>query len=530
MPDSKNADEMKQAADTASTQQQLSARQQRKAEKARKKAEKAQAKAAKKAAKQGPGAEGPQPAETTQHKPSAIPQQEPGQATAGQPDIIEPAEGQGFVPAVVGSTFTPQQLSEEQQATVEKNRKRRRRRSVIAAVLVTLLVLVGVGSAGAYVYLQHLNQNLAGEDEVEAEEVRETLTPMTMGDDPFYMLLVGCDDREGVEGTRADTTILARIDPGNNVVTLISIPRDTAIDIPGYGTQKFNAAYTYEGASGTITAASELCGVQISHYAEVHFEALIDIINYIGGVDVDVPIPIDDVDAGGKLDAGYQHLNGEQAMVFARSRSYASGDFQRTTSQRLLIGAAVEKVMSMSPTELPGLLMQVSQSMITDLSVQELLGLALSFQDEPPLVMYSAIVPSTTSEWDGVSYVVTDTYLLSEMMNVVNEGGDPATIVADDYTVSTSEEATEQGIELIINYGDDTPDEGAYAWNDYNDFVYTYYDSYDSYDYDEEDVDGEYDDEEYGDGGYDDSLYEDDYSYDGYGEDQDYSDGYDEEY
>ena len=115
------------------------------------------------------------------------------------------------------------------------------------------------------------------------------------------------------------------------------------------------------------------------------------------------------MDAGGKVDAGMQHLDGEHAMIFARSRSYTNGDFQRTTSQRLLIQAAVEKVLKMNPTEYPGLIMKVSECMNTDFSVQELLGLAQAFADEPEMKMFSAMVPSTTEEIDGVSYVITDT-------------------------------------------------------------------------------------------------------------------------
>lgn len=491
----------------------LTRREKRRAAKAQKKAQKAAAKqakkdekAARKLARKNPEAAAAAPAAPAV---PTVPFQQPVSADA-------PAdEPQGFVPAVAGSSysqFAPSNIAvdPQQQEAAEANRKRRRRRTTVVAVLVTLLCLVGVGSAGAYLYLQQLNANLAG-DEEEAQEVRESLVPAPVGDEPFYMLLVGCDDREGVDGARADTTILTRIDPGNNQVTLISIPRDTAVDIDGYGTQKFNAAYTYGGPSGTIDAASQLCGVQISHYAEVHFEALINIIDSIGGVDVDVPIPIDDVDAGGKLDAGLQHLNGEQAMIFARSRSYTNGDFQRTTSQRLLIEAAVDRVMNMLPSELPGLLMQVTQSMTTDLSVQELLGLALAFHDEPPLVMYSALVPSTTDNWDGVSYVVTDVALFAQMMEVVNQGGDPASVVPDDYTVTTSEEAQEQGIEVIVNTGDDTPDEGAYGYYDYGYYDYGYY----GYGY--------ADSTDYSDDA------ESDYSY-GYDDDGTYADAYSETY
>ena len=252
--------------------------------------------------------------------------------------------------------------------------------------------------------------------------------------------------------------------------------------------QKFNAAYTFGGPSGTIAAAKELCGVDISHYAEVHFEALIDIIDYIGGVDVDVPIGIDDVDAGGKVEAGMQHLDGEHAMIFARSRSYTNGDFQRTTSQRLLIKAAAEKVLAMDPTEYPGLLMKISESMNTDFSVQELLGLAQAFTDEPEMKMYSALVPSTTDEIDGVSYVITDTDALAKMMAYIDKGKNPAKLEYEDTTVTSSKEAKKEGIETIINYGDEA--EGTY-------------------------VEGAYDN-----GYYDDGYYEEEYYDDGAGEDE----------
>ena len=400
----------------------------------------------------------------------------------------EDAAGAAFVPMGAQTAFEQySRYNEEPVVEPVPKRKKKKGGRIAVAILLVLACLIGAGFAGANMYLNSLNQNLAG-DEQEAEEVKEVLTAAPIEDDPFYMLLIGCDDREGVDGARADTTILARIDPKKNKVTLVSIPRDTAIEIDGYGMQKFNAAYTYGGASGTIEAASNLCGVDISHYAEVHFEALIDIIDYIGGVDVDVPIGIDDVDAGGKVEAGMQHLDGEHAMIFARSRSYETGDFQRTTSQRLLIKAAAEKVLAMDPTEYPGLLMKISECMNTDFSVQELLGLAQAFTDEPELKMYSAMVPSGTADIDGVSYVVVDEALLSEMMELVNKGKNPAKLEYEDNTVKSSKEAEKQGIETIVNYGEEATG-GEY---------------YDPYAYDE---------------GY---YYEDDGSYDESGEEEEY--------
>ena len=365
------------------------------------------------------------------------------------------AAGAAFVPMGAQTAFDQySRYNEDPVIEPAPKRKKKKGGRIAVAILLVLACLIGAGFAGANMYLNSLNQNLAG-DEQEAEEVKEVLKAAPVENKPFYMLLIGCDDREGVDGARADTTILARLDPKKNKVTLISIPRDTAIDIDGYGMQKFNAAYTYGGASGTIEAASKLCGVEISHYAEVHFESLIDIIDYIGGVDVDVPIGIDDVDAGGKVEAGMQHLDGEHAMIFARSRSYETGDFQRTTSQRLLIKAAVDKMLSMDPTEYPGLLMKISECMNTDFSVQELLGLAQAFIDEPELKMYSAMVPSSTADIDGVSYVVADEALLGEMMELVNKGKNPAKLEYEDNTVKSSKEAEKQGIETIVNYGEE---------------------------------------------------------------------------
>jgi len=469
---------------------------QRAAEDAAKQAKKA-AKAADKASRKGGGVVAPAASATAPIASSALkdlPSTMPGEQAAG-----------GYVPvSTVGADQYSRYNTEQLQVRAPKRKKKRG--GVVAAILIVLAIVAGAGFAGANIYLNSLNQNLAGDAET-AEVIEETLTPVSVGDDPFYMLLLGCDDREGVDGARSDTTILARIDPTKNKVTLLSIPRDTAIKLEGRGLDKFNAAYTYGGTAGTIEATKKLCGIEIAHYAEVHFEALIDIIDYIGGVDVDVPIAIDDVDAGGKVDAGMQHLDGEHAMIFARSRSYLTGDFQRTTSQRLLIEAAVQKVLAMNPTEYPGLLMKVSECMTTDLSVQELLGLAQAFTDEPEMKMYSAMVPSTTEEIDGVSYVITDEAAFAEMMKLIDSGKNPAKLNYEDSTVKSSKEAKKEGLELIINYGDDAEGNPQYGYEG-SDSEY----GYDPYAEEGYDDGGGYDDGSYDDGGYeedDEAEYED---------------------
>lgn len=321
----------------------------------------------------------------------------------------------------------------------------RTKKVAIAVVLAVVLVLGGVGGAAALM-LSGIDQSLAGnKTEAEMQEIQDALVPLVSFDKPFYMMLIGSDAREGSdeEGERSDTAILARVDAPNGIVTLLSIPRDTKITIDGYGTQKFNAAYAYNGAAGTIKEASQLCGVDISHYAEINFTKLIELVDVVGGVEVDVPEIIDDPDAGPVvIQPGLQTLDGEAALVFARSRAYADGDFTRTSNQRLLIEALMNKVLSLPATELPALVQRAAACVTTDLKATDFLSLASQLQGAASLTMYSAMVPSGVDMIGGVSYVLADTAGLAKMMKVIDTGGDPNTVVITPETTPSTDSAT----------------------------------------------------------------------------------------
>ena len=312
-----------------------------------------------------------------------------------------------------------------------KKRKGKTPKIVAGALCVVLLLLAGGGTAFA-VYMNSINDALKSDKSKEEQQaIADTLAPVRNYTEPFYMLLIGSDAREGSDedGQRSDTNILVRVDPTNCVVTMLSIPRDTKVEIDGYGTNKFNAAYNFGGAASTIREAGQLCGVDISHYAEVKFGDLIALVDVIGGVEVDVPERIDDPDAGPVvIEAGPQILNGEAALTFARSRAYADGDFTRTSNQRLLIEALVKKVISMPVTDLPGLIQKAAECVATDLSVNQIFDLASQFKDIGKLVVYSGMVPSTTAMIGDVSYVLADKTLLATVMSSVEKGQDPSLV------------------------------------------------------------------------------------------------------
>ncbi len=314
-----------------------------------------------------------------------------------------------------------------------------KRKRLIRSLVSCLLILILAGGAAAAWYLYNLNASLNKKSDAERQELSRVVEKRRNLTEPFYMMLIGSDARDDGEeiGKRSDTNILARIDPTKNTVTLISIPRDTMITTPQGGVKKFNAAYGEGGVAETIREITRLTGIKVSNYAEIDFKNLIKLVDALGGVEVDVPETIDDPDAGPiVIPQGVQTLNGEAALVFARSRAYADGDFTRASNQRVLIQAIVDKILSLPPASLPQLMQEIVNCVSTDLSIVDIISLATQFQSAGTMTMYSAQLPSTTSMVDGVSYVVTDKALMYEMINLIEAGQDPNLLDTADKEVS----------------------------------------------------------------------------------------------
>ena len=311
-------------------------------------------------------------------------------------------------------------------------RKGRWRKKVLAVACSIGAILAC--TAGAFAaYLGGIDSSLAGPASAgEQQAIDDALSAKsTMSfDEPFYILLLGSDERidNPSMGARSDTNILARIDAPAKQITLVSIPRDTAIKLDGYGTVKFNSAMTYQGIPGAITAASKLCGVDIAHYAEVDFDGLSSVVDSIGGVDVEVDSRIDDPKAGDiVIEPGMQHLDGAAALVFARTRHYADGDYTRVRHQRELISAIVQKMRGMPITDLLAALQASASAVHTDMKLADLVALARAMQNtEDDLSVYSATLPSTTGMIGRASYVFADTAGVKHMMAAVDAGDDPA--------------------------------------------------------------------------------------------------------
>lgn len=341
-------------------------------------------------------------------------------------------------------------LADPELVRVRKKRKKHgKAKKIVLIVLAVLVVLcVAVGAAVA-LYMNSISDSMKM-DSQQQSELDSVLTESTV-QEPYYVLLLGSDARETDATSRSDTMILVRIDANVGKATLVSIPRDTKVEIEGHGTQKINAAYAFGGPAGAVQAVENLSGIEISHYAEIHFDELETAVDQLGGIWVDVPVSNNQTgssNTGVELNAGMQRLNGEQALAFARERyGYNEGDFQRAENQRILVQALADTILSLPATELPGAVQSLASCISTDYDINELITLAQTFQQAEHYYFYSAMVPSTTQTIDGVSYTITLEDEWADMMQMVDTGQDPskANVLTKNTQAQTDSEQTDSG-------------------------------------------------------------------------------------
>ena len=327
----------------------------------------------------------------------------------------------------------------------EERRKRSKSSTYRTIGIVVAAVVVAV-AVGAFVFLGNIQQRLSGSL---SQQLHEELTTVEVGQ-PFYMLLLGIDRGEGREqmadyGTdpsayRTDTIILARVDPPARKVTLVSIHRDTAVNMGEHGLQKINAAYPLGGEAYTTQVVSEFAGVPISHYADVDFEGMCSIVDKLGGIEVTVPVDVIDLEyTGAKIYAGTQMINGMQALQLCRARhaydSYGDGDLYRAANQRMIIAAILKKVLAQDPITMVATINDLANFVNTDFAIADLLSLANQFRGmNVEQDIMSGINPTEGQQIEGVWYEICDMNAWKEMMQRVNAGQPPYSSATQDET------------------------------------------------------------------------------------------------
>lgn len=167
---------------------------------------------------------------------------------------------------------------------------------------------------------------------------------------PVFVLVMGNDARPGQTQARGDALHVIGINPAAGRATILNIPRDTWTDVPGRGIDKINAGNYYGGPALEAKAVSELVGVDIAIVLSTGFQGLSAMVDELGGVNVDVPQPMDDKNSGAVFPAGTVRMDGGAALAFSRNRGLPGGDLTRTQDQGILILAGLAKLRGDGPT------------------------------------------------------------------------------------------------------------------------------------------------------------------------------------
>ncbi|HHY99252.1 MAG TPA: LCP family protein [Firmicutes bacterium] len=244
-------------------------------------------------------------------------------------------------------SFGPTDLEPSQRQYLPRNGSRRGRLALVLVMVVSLIVVAG-GISFKRVSQTAIKKAVDLKETFSLEEAFNTKRR------PVNILLLGIDrtyDRDGhpVPGAqRADTIMLLSMNSASKRASLISIPRDTKVDIPGYGTNKINAAHAIGGPELIMKTVEGLIGLPVDGYVETDFQGFVKLIDLVGGVTVNVDRDMKYRDRAGGLNinikAGVRHLNGVQALQFVRFRHDAMGDISRVKRQQELLKAVVTSI------------------------------------------------------------------------------------------------------------------------------------------------------------------------------------------
>lgn len=322
--------------------------------------------------------------------------------------------------------ISAQPQKKEKQA--KKKRKKRRNLSPAAGFLLLFIMLI----SGAWCGYTVMNSILPSNEPYLGDDVDQEML------DNVNLLVLGCDEREGDAVTRADVIMVVTIRPEAKQISIFSIPRDTKVPIDGHGEDKINHSMAFGGIPLIQSTVEDFLQIKIDHTVKVNFDGFINVIDALGGINIDVPCrmykPLEEID----LLPGYQTLYGSEALAFVRWRGDGTGDYGRIERQQQFLSAVSAKVKEMSLKQALNVVGAVMDSIETDMTIKQMTsyGINLLGIGQENFKTYSFVGEPV---WlHGVNYVEPDMKAIAEIVDKMQHGEpEPA--------VDSTEDSTEDG-------------------------------------------------------------------------------------
>lgn len=259
--------------------------------------------------------------------------------------------------------------------------KRKKLRRKIVFFFALFLIILAVATYGTYLYVKagSIFSDSYEDDGKHKSDLRETEVDPKVDDVSILVMGVdGSESRGNQDDGLTDALMLATLNKEDHNVKLLSIPRDSYVQLPKTEEQtKINEAYAHGGSSNTVDTVEHLLDIPVDYYVKVNFDALMDVVDAADGVDVDVPYEMYEQDSKDHADAihlqsGKQQLDGEEALAFARTRKQ-DDDMERGKRQQEVIEAIMEKTTSMdSILNYNDIMEAVGKNMTTNMTFDEM--------------------------------------------------------------------------------------------------------------------------------------------------------------
>lgn len=322
------------------------------------------------------------------------------------------------------------QFKTKQNKTKQPAKKSTKASFIVKIVLILATsLLISVATYGMYLTKQaeyaanNAHEKIQGREKSKLREAK--VEPIN---DNISILFVGIDDSEkrgqGEKGSRSDALILATLNNKQKTIKMVSIPRDSYVYIPYVGYEdKITHAHAYGGTLASIETVEKMFNIPIDYYVRMNFNAFIDIVDALGGIEVEVPYTIrgekDEFDRNTmNFDPGLQLLDGRQALAIARTRKQDS-DFERGKRQQEILKTILQKASSIdSITKYDDIIRAIGDNMKTDMTFDEMKSFFSYIKSGVPATE-SLELTGTSDMSTGVYYYKLDEQVLADISNTL---------------------------------------------------------------------------------------------------------------